>query len=491
MNMKNLFFIAVLILSCLISFNVQGFYEQTTPLPSPRQMYGCAVLGDYVYVLGGNTSEGFVPEVIKAPVVPNGKLGQWKLTTPMPHPRAYIGNTTIVLNDVLYVLGGSDENSRQDYKTIIWTKPKPNGELNPWMESPPFPGGGISCSAGVATPGHIHTIGGLSGSVSSGGKPVNAVWSAVIDQNGDFVQWKSGPPLPMPLWFHNAAVAGGKVWVWGGLTTTEPTSVNANIFSAPIMADGSIGLWRRESVSLPQGFYRCACAATGNFLITFCPSYAGSQLSSDIWYTQVRGDSITPWKKLETNLQTRVYISVATDYRKGKIYLTGGRINREEGWEAVLDTVYYFNLAGQSTATASSGLRDQPSNYTGASGDANLSYMHTTKTSGDVLPGFLPYDMARSRMQNQSIPTIIYFHLPKSRDCQRQLEILKKFNFTRYQNKLLLVWVDPSLFPQFSQQMGVFRSPTWIVFDAFGNVRKKKTGILPEKELNQWLALQF
>ena len=489
--MKNLTFLSIILCIFLFTFQAAGFYETTTPLPSPRQMYGCAVLGDYVYVLGGNTTDGFVSEVLKAPVMSGGKLGQWSRTTSMPHPRAYIGNTTLALNDVIYVLGGSDENTGANKKTILWTKPMANGELKPWRESPPVPGTGISCSAGISTPGHIHALGGLSGNISEGGKPVSNVWSAVIDQNGDFVQWRAGPSMPQPLWFHNAAVAGGRVWVWGGLTSPEPTSVNSNIFSAPIMADGAIGQWRTEQVSLPTGFYRCACAASGNYLISFCPSYSGSRTSNDIWYAEVQNGRMSPWKKLDTNLETRVYISVATDYRRGKIYLTGGRRRRKTGFEDVLNTCYIFHLAGKSATTAGASQSGQTAGYTGATGSANLSYQHATTNTGDVLPGFVPYATARSRRQQQSMPMIIYFHLPRSRDCQQQLQIMKQFDFTKYRDKALLVWVNPSLFPQFTQQLGVFKSPTWIRFDVFGNEKERKTGVLSRQELTNWLNLQF
>lgn len=77
----------IIIICVVIFFTGEAFpfYYQTTPIPDPRQMYGTAVLGDYLYVIGGNNKNGYLNTVLKASIMPDGTLGKWTFTTPLPH----------------------------------------------------------------------------------------------------------------------------------------------------------------------------------------------------------------------------------------------------------------------------------------------------------------------------------------------------------------------------------------------------------------------
>ncbi|MCD6384178.1 hypothetical protein J7M23_00220 [Candidatus Sumerlaeota bacterium] len=460
-----------------------SFYYKTTPLPEPRQMYGTVVLGDYLYVIGGNNKSGYLKSVLKAPIMPDGTLGEWTPTTPLPHSRAYIANTTIALNDILYVVGGYDGANNLNKQTILWSKPLPNGELSPWQESPPFPGEGISCSVVVSTPGHLHLIGGYTQS----DKPTNIVWTAILDERGDFVRWIPGPRLPVPLWFHNAGVVGNRVWVWSGLTTSQNTSVHPMVYSAPILADGRLGQWRMEASRLPQPFYRAACTASGPFLLSFCPSYAGGVVSNDIWFAQVSDKGISPWQKLSTQISPKVYLGVSPDFRRGVIFLPGGRITKKILF-AIDTTVYYFRLSRKAYET--------PANIQAVatittpdkvSKEPHLSYLYTKQSSPEALPAFIPYEVARQQSLKLRLPMVVYFHSSRARPCQQQRQILQQFDFSPYKGKIVFAWVNTTVFPQLVQQMGIFRVPCWVYFDSSRRELKRKIGLLPADELKEWL----
>ena len=54
-------------------------------------MHGAGVVGDYLYVLGGNTlPDNWENSVLKAPINPDGSLGRWSATTPMPQIRGLL-----------------------------------------------------------------------------------------------------------------------------------------------------------------------------------------------------------------------------------------------------------------------------------------------------------------------------------------------------------------------------------------------------------------
>lgn len=471
------------LLALTVTHSAGAFYQKLATLPEPRHIYGAAVLGDYLYVIGGYAKDNFVSSVIKAPILIDGTLGSWSPTTPLPHPLAYISNSTIVLHDVLYVVGGyiSETNKKQ---TILWTKPRPDGELSPWRETPPFPGEGVSNSVVVSTPGHIYLIGGLTPKQ----EPTNKIWTAIINDQGEFVRWEASTPLPVPLWFHNAGVVGGRIWVWGGLTTNKNTSVNALLFSAPVFADGSIGKWRTEPFTLPQPFYRAACTASGPFLISFCPSYAGGTVSNDVWYAEITDKGILPWQRLQTDLTLKVFVGVATDYRRGLVFMPGGK--RAVGTEPELmdNSVYCFWLSKKAVSgTPQPYIATTITTPDDTSKLPRLSYLYLRETPAEALPGFLPYEIARQQSQATRMPLVVYFHSPRAKPCQQQHQMLQQFDFTTYKDKLLLAWVDTVLLPQLVQQLGVFRVPCWIYFDASGKEIKRKIGIITETELQSWL----
>lgn len=112
--MRRIFLLSLLIIVFIFpSMPVSAqdkIYKTTTPLQVPRQMYGTVVLGNYLYVIGGNIQgkgedpEGYVITVEKAHINPDGSLGQWEQTRPLPSNRSYIHNSTLALNDIVYIL---------------------------------------------------------------------------------------------------------------------------------------------------------------------------------------------------------------------------------------------------------------------------------------------------------------------------------------------------------------------------------------------------
>jgi len=485
--MKNrilLFFLSFLLLSGA-AMGQKDIYAKTTPIPNARQMYGSVVLGDYLYVIGGVRDQeegGFSKSVIKARINPNGTLGPWEETSPLPANRSYINNTTIALNDVVYIVGGLEGVSDQSQNTVYWTRPGRDGHLEKWRTSSPHPGRGVSCSTAVATPGYIHLIGGSIGERT----PTNRVWSAKVGSDGAIVSWMQGPPLPHPIWFHSAGVAGGKVWLWSGLNASENTSVFTNIYLAPILSSGLLGNWQIAPSRLPEGFYSSTCTVSGNFLLSFCPRYSGGNISNDIWFAAVQPTGqISPWKKIPSTLPSKLYIGLATDYRRGYVYLPGGRLKSDTF--DMDPTVYYFRLAGKQAADNRTDQSVTVDYSATTDPDSHLSYRKTAGNGGGKFPGFISYEEARNINRTIPKPMILYFNSARARRCQEQTTILKQFNPLPYGNRIIFAELDTLHFPQIAQQYGVFRIPHWIFFDRNGNVLSQKSGILPLNELTGYL----
>jgi len=453
----------------------EKFYKEATPLPSPRQMHGAVVLGDYLYVLGGNHPvSGYQKNVFKAPILSDGNLGQWSETTPLPYQKCYIENSTLVLNDIVYVLGGYDPLNKTCPNSILWTRPGPGGNLEPWRSSISHPGSGVHCTVAVATPGYLHLIGGIQANEMVS----ELVWSARISPDGTVTAWEKSYPLPTKLWYHCGAVAGGNVWIWGGLPTRKDNVVSDKIFYAAILSSGKLGPWKTYTTPLPVGFYASSSTVSGEYLISFCPRYAGREASNDIWFATVKQNKLSAWKRQQTDLPARMYIGLATDYRKGCVYIPGGR-KTDKDKNLVNQNVFFFKLLHHAPRKA--GTDAAQTVETGMMAHANkYSYMQPTTQSSEAIPGFISTEQSR---QASGIPILLYIHTKKAINCKKQNGILRNFNTSQYAGKIIFAELDTLKYPQIAQQYGIFQVPCWVYFDRNGNLVDRKFGIIPLDEL--------
>ncbi len=148
-------------------------WTTTTPLPSNIYPEGvmsheAAALNGYLYIIGGmenaGTANSIYDNVLFAPIQPDGTLGDWQETTPLP--MALFGMEAVVLNGRIYVLGGADSLG-QSNRTVFVAEPDPlSGEIPYWTQTTePLPslgvGGYLEASA-ARLGGRIYVYGGAS-----------------------------------------------------------------------------------------------------------------------------------------------------------------------------------------------------------------------------------------------------------------------------------------------------------------------------------------
>jgi len=496
--MKRIFLLCLILILPLCVYPYNEVFKVTTPLNTGRQMYGSVVVGDYLYMISGNMDPDiFTTSVEKAKINPDGTIGAWQQTTPLPSPRSYINNTTLYLNGVIYIVQGLNGNSNSKHRTILWSRPGQDGHLATWRESEPCPGDGVSCSVAVATPGFIHLIGGSIG----GSKPIDTVWSAQIGQDDSIVKWEQGPLLPAPLWFHCGGLAEGKVWIWGGLFGSTSSSLNKNIFASRVLPDGRLTPWQDTGFQLDTGFYSASCTVSGDYLLSFCPRYKDAAISGDVWYSVVGSQGLSPWEKLNCDIPSKLYIGVATNYKLGIVYLPGGRFNK--GSHQFDKNVYYFCLAvgnsgaGQTqTAEASSEAAHAPP---GASPQMASGSPASNSLSGNVqnpYPGvnanqssvFLSFEQSSQQYLQNPRPTVIYFYSDVNADCQNQAQILSQAQLQSYSGKVIFTKVNVYDHPDLVDRYNVTRVPFWFFYNSQGAQVAQKDTIIQANELVQILG---
>ena len=513
-------------MGCLLALPVLGFSQasrfivESRPLPKGRGFHGSAVMGDFLYVFGGTSTtrptvvggeeslEEVDLSVIKARILPGGALEDWTETTPLPKALHYIGASTISLNDVVYIIGGSSLAANGVYSdTAIWSKPLPDGTLMPWRESRPF-GEKLSIMTAITTPGHIHVIGGLVDAVGTqaGGRlPTSKVYTNNVSADGTMGAWVEGPQLPAGIWYHSAGVAAGRVYVWGGVLSTSANlkTTSSNVLSAPILGTGKLGPWQVENNFLSTPMYSASSAVAGPYLISFCPRYPNPDekqinlTSSDVWWSYVTPLGLIPWTREETSIPNKVYHSITPDYRRGGIYLIGGRPSLGEDFT---NKVWYFTLSAQARTMAENQwsaaqrahagsvstydtLAQSSADTGGQQGANQLSYLADKRLAEGAVAGFQKVDDARRVSGSKNVPLVMYFNSEGAKPCEDQKVILNTPEFAALSDKGAFAWINTREYPQLAQQLGVYRVPTWVFFDRQGNEVKRVANVIPMAEL--------
>jgi len=86
-----------------------GFFlpwEKTSPLQTGRYALAAITHDGYVYAIGGLTGATHLKTVERSKIIKEGELSSWTYTTPTP--TVVGGANAVVINDKVYLLGGSD-----------------------------------------------------------------------------------------------------------------------------------------------------------------------------------------------------------------------------------------------------------------------------------------------------------------------------------------------------------------------------------------------
>ncbi|MDE2490567.1 MAG: fibronectin type III domain-containing protein [Elusimicrobia bacterium] len=237
--------------------------------------------GGYLYKIGGLGADGIcgATEVLYAPLGSDGSAGSWTATTPLPAAGTTTvtvtcdnisqtvsnivigwGESTAYANGYVYVMGGSlwnfngfsDGMTNHFSSAVYYSHANADGTLGPWQKGPDLPDADFYGSA-VVYNGTLY----LSGGRDAPNTPfaTSNVYYSKLNADGSLSAWQTASsPMPGGLWLHGAQAAQGRLYVAGGITYAPlpDNQVTNAVFSAPIGADGDLGVWRAES-SLPTG----------------------------------------------------------------------------------------------------------------------------------------------------------------------------------------------------------------------------------------------
>lgn len=467
-----------------IAMACSGVYGQQTPppakpgvfspmrctkLPMPTQMLGSAVIGKRLYAFGGGNTLGWSNSVISAEILDNGGLGQWRDETPMIERRAYIGNSIEVVNNKIYVVGGSvaadatTSEAQTTYATdVLFTSVQSDGTLAPWKKSQPFPAQAISCVATCSTDNQLFVVGGHKD------KDVfSEILGADFGPDGMPQNWHVVTKMPVPLWFHGAAILADRIYVWGGLTSNSVNEVNARVFSSEVSKDGKLGVWQEET-AMPNPVYSAAFCGFNDYLICVAGRYKGGWPENAIWFARLQDKRVTQWQALETDLDTRIYHSLGLDKSRGWIFVTGGRFKPglENSKGKVLDTVQAFQIAQPKESKMDSPTAPQQTAAASASGTTPVANGGTTE--------FKTADAALAEAKRTGKQAMLFFYSPEVPASKRFRDnVINTPAFASVAQSYVLGAVDASKGDAtYSYKYSVFKVPCLVIIGPDGTAVK-------------------
>lgn len=192
-------------------------------MPTMLTRHAAVVVGDDVYILGGQHTTTSTPERSAATYHYDTLTGQWTTLAPMPAvPGTCVDGSGYAATDATYLSGkiylpsgyaGDNEgycgvHMVYDIATNSWSTAAAAPWSDPlgWTETVPYP-----------TLNGYFVVGGLSGApLTPTGNPAAAVYFYVSGGGNDY--WLAQPSMAVPRYGHTAAFVNNKLCVAGGIT---------------------------------------------------------------------------------------------------------------------------------------------------------------------------------------------------------------------------------------------------------------------------------
>lgn len=210
--------VVFILFGMLIASFAGADWEPITQLPTDKEGFATAVVGNKVYLIGGSLSEDVKvrPPLIAGPFglstleEYDTQTNTWRHRADMPTPRH--GARAAVVDGIIYVFGGySAKDNRIGNKKFTVHVEAYNPKTNRWVKKKNMPVSRISFGLGVVA-GRIYLIGG-----STGVGAEHEVAMARVDvYNPATDMWGKAPNMPTRRDPEEVAVVNNRLYVIGG-----------------------------------------------------------------------------------------------------------------------------------------------------------------------------------------------------------------------------------------------------------------------------------
>lgn len=171
-------------------------WTNASKMPTPRSESGVAILGDKIYVIGGESLKIKKTDIVE---VFDIKTNKWSSAAPLPIPMNHVAVSPY--DGRLYAVGGTHENGYSD-KLFIY-----DPKADEWIEGKSLPDARTALTVNFID-GKLYAVGGVD--------DVHNVLDTnlVYDPNNN--NWTQKSPMPTARHHMTSSVVDGKLYVIGG-----------------------------------------------------------------------------------------------------------------------------------------------------------------------------------------------------------------------------------------------------------------------------------
>jgi len=273
-------------------------------LPAPRTGAAAVVYGSHVYLSGGFDGVYYSSAIFRAETYADGTLGPWGLAGFMP--AALYGHQAVAARGRLYILGGSGFGAAHDE---VWSADISSaGALGSW-EAEPKLNAPVYFHAAALAGGRIYVAGGY----MPGSGVLNSLRYAAIGPDGTLSDWQAAGSVPAPRYGHSLTLLEDRLLLAGG---NDGSSARAETWTYSPAGDA----WTPYT-QLPSPRFGHAAAAVENRLYVFGGNN-GYASQSHVFHSSVPAAGTAPWAAGEPIPAARQFSAVALT--GGRLHLIGG-----------------------------------------------------------------------------------------------------------------------------------------------------------------------
>ncbi|MFA6094002.1 MAG: kelch repeat-containing protein [Elusimicrobiota bacterium] len=322
-----------------------GAWQASVPLPEGLFSMGVVEAGGRVYVAGGGVAGQIRSSVYFASILPDGRLGPWTATTPLPQVNMRVN--LIHAQGRIYVLGGAGYGG--GFAASYYADVQADGSLGAWTPLPDMPWGARSGFGAVLLSGRVYVYGGYTEDCATHAEAYYAVpcsQGLCHPQSGlSDAPWLATTAMAQDLAFFGAAGTGNRVYAAGGTRGCGQSS-RSEVWYSEAGPDGALGAWQ-QTAQLPQGFANPRMAAGDGTFYVMGGNDVSGELSAAVYYANSGSQGqIDAWQTSSAALPSGRY-GVGGMVAGGRLYAMGGYGNGP-----VYDDVLVAQLAGAGRAEA-------------------------------------------------------------------------------------------------------------------------------------------
>jgi hypothetical protein len=236
------------------SFGTLGTWSSINTITTARDHHTSVAYNGYLYIIGG-TNGSFQNNVLYATINSDGTVGTWNTATNAFNV-ARKSHTSVVYNGYLYVIGGRQLNPATSCKPVGDTSSQICRDIQYALICTGSNSGSGGCDS---TAGNIGT------------------WNT---NSNTFTTTRYG---------HTSVAYNGYLYVMGGCTDTNCTTILSDIQYAPISSDGSVGVWNTTNSIITARYGPTSVAYNGYlYVIGGCSAGVGcSAFQNDVQYALI------------------------------------------------------------------------------------------------------------------------------------------------------------------------------------------------------------